>query len=68
MLVVGANSIAMYLMAQLMKGWISKTLKIHLGQQLFSSPSGPFYESVLVLLVLWLICFWMYRRRIFFKI
>jgi heparan-alpha-glucosaminide N-acetyltransferase len=29
--VVGMNSIAMYCMAQLMKGWIRRSLQIHLG-------------------------------------
>jgi predicted acyltransferase len=31
LVVVGMNSIAMYCMAQLMKGWIAKSLVIHLG-------------------------------------
>lgn len=37
LIVVGMNSIAMYCMAQLMKGWISQGLEMHLGP--FALPS-----------------------------
>jgi predicted acyltransferase len=37
LIVVGMNSIAMYCMAQLMKGWIAHSLQIHLGP--FALPS-----------------------------
>jgi heparan-alpha-glucosaminide N-acetyltransferase len=37
LVVVGLNSIAMYFMAQLMKGWIGRSLEIHLGP--FALPS-----------------------------
>jgi predicted acyltransferase len=71
--VVGMNSIGIYLMAQhTMWSWIQTNLKVHLGSSWFAfSPSwviGPFLHSLASLLVLWLICFWMYRRKIFLKI
>jgi heparan-alpha-glucosaminide N-acetyltransferase len=83
LIVVGMNSIAMYCMAQLMKGWIGSSLQIHLGP--FALPTlrrmplsvdpawlndtfGPIVQSAAVLLVLWLICLWMYRRGIFLRI
>ena len=69
LVVVGMNSIAMYLMSQLLKPWITKTLKIHFGvEDLFSGPYGPLWQSAAILLCLWLACFWLYRQRIFFKI
>jgi heparan-alpha-glucosaminide N-acetyltransferase len=68
LVVVGMNSIAMYVMSQLMKPWVTVTLKTHLGQDIFAGTYGPLYQSLAVLFVLWLICFWLYRRRIFFKI
>jgi predicted acyltransferase len=89
LIVVGMNSIAMYCMAQLLKPWITRTLKTHLtwvyqcligkapsdwiwkpgsGPQLFDGTYGPIVQSVAVLSVLWLICFWMYRRGIFLRI
>jgi predicted acyltransferase len=38
------------------------------GPQLFDGTYGPIVQSVAVLSVLWLICFWMYRRGIFLRI
>ncbi len=68
MVVVGVNSIAMYLMAQLTKRWVADNLKTHLGTGLFSGLYGPLIESLAVLMVLWLACFWLYRNRVFLKI
>lgn len=66
--IVGMNSIAFYLMDQLLPGWIVQTLKIHLGPDIFSGSCGMMFQRCGVLLVLWLACFWMYRRRIFLRI
>ena len=91
LVVVGMNSIAMYCMAQLMKGWIAKSLVIHLGalalpalqyvicpllalMDVSADPVwlnnmfGPITQAAAVLLVLWLICLWMYRRGVFLRI
>lgn len=69
--VVGMNSIAAYCMAGLFESFISHNLTIHLGQAPFRALGGP-YEPLLhgagVLLVLWLILFWMYRRKIFLRV
>jgi len=69
--VIGMNSIAAYCMAGLFEGVIAQNLTIHLGKDLFKV-LGPPYEPVLhgaaVLLVLWLILFWMYRRKVFLRI
>lgn len=66
--VVGMNSIAMYCMAQLLKPWITKTLKIHIDQDLFTTEVGKVEEHLARLLVMWLICLWLYRQKIFVKI
>jgi predicted acyltransferase len=68
LVVVGMNSIAMYCMSQLIKGWVLGRLKVHFGQWWFTGPYGPMVETSVVLLVLWLICYWMYRRGIFLRI
>jgi predicted acyltransferase len=68
--VVGMNSIAIYLMAQLMKPFVHDSLRTHIGRDLYSD-SGPYGHlalSLSTLVVFWLICFWLYRRRIFIKI
>jgi predicted acyltransferase len=71
LIVIGMNSIAAYCMSWLVEGFVSKTLHTHLGPDAFKS-LGPEYEPLVhgaaVLLVLWLVLFWMYRRRIFLRI
>lgn len=66
--VVGMNSIAIYLMHELLAGWIGQTLKVHLGPSLFAGPCGMIWQRCLVLMALWLSCAWLYHRRIFLRI
>lgn len=69
--VIGMNSIAAYCLSHLIDGFIASSLKTHLGKEVFDalgSPYRPLLEGGAVLLVLWLILFWMYRRRIFLRI
>lgn len=86
LVVVGMNSLAVYVMAQSMKGWVTKMLSIHLGPDLMPAvvkdwlatatgcnlahdgPYAPVVQSVMILLVFWLICVWMYRQRIFVRV
>ena len=72
LLVVGANSIAMYMMAETLHRFIAGTLETHLdlpaqtllGHGLFEGKYGPIVESVTILLILWLACYWLWRRQI----
>jgi len=68
LIVVGMNSIAIYCMSQLSRGWIRQTLKTHFGQNIFTGTYGPIVESIAILLVLWLVSWWMYRKKIFVRI
>jgi predicted acyltransferase len=69
--VIGMNSIAAYCMAHLFEDFIQRNLTIHLGRNAFrvlGEPYEPLLRGAAVLLILWLILFWMYRRRIFLRI
>ena len=68
LVVVGMNSIFIYLMHSLASGWIRDTIKSHAGQEVFSGYWGPVAERCSVLAVLWLMCFWLYRRRAFLRV
>jgi predicted acyltransferase len=68
LVIVGMNSIAMYCMSQLMKPWLRQTLDTWVGREYFEGTYGIIWQSVGVLFVLWLICLWLYRRRIFIRI
>jgi predicted acyltransferase len=88
------NSIAMYCMESLIRGWVRDMLDIHLHRPVngffewlnewvlpqahpvqtgaqwvaFADVYAPIVQASAVLLVLWLICFWMYRRGIFLRV
>ncbi len=68
LVVVGMNSIAMYVMSQLLKPWVAGSLRVHLGRTWFGGDYGPVVTSAAVLGVLWLLCLWLYRQRIFVRI
>jgi predicted acyltransferase len=71
LLVIGANSIAIYVMSWTMEEFVSGALVRHLGRAPFAV-LGPPFEPVLrgagVLIVFWGILYWMYRRKIFLRI
>jgi predicted acyltransferase len=66
--VVGMNSIAIYCMSQLMRGFLRDRFSMHLPGWWFGEPYGIILQSALILLIFWLICLWMYRQRIFLRI
>jgi predicted acyltransferase len=71
LVVVGMNSIAVYVMEWTMRGFVSDALDRHIGN-LIPAITGPTFAPVLhgflVILTFWLILFWMYRRKIFLRI
>jgi predicted acyltransferase len=69
--VIGMNSIAAYCLAHLIEGFIASSFHTHFGPEIFKywgEPYELFAQGVAVLLVLWLILFWMYRRGVFLRI
>jgi heparan-alpha-glucosaminide N-acetyltransferase len=71
LLVVGANSIAAYLIAHLFERFIISSLHIHLGYrifQVFGPGLEPLMLGIAVMLIFWLLLYWMYQRKIFLRI
>ena len=71
LMVIGMNSIAAYMIAHLFEDFILKNLKTNLGQntfKIFGAPYEPFVLGAAALFIMWLILFWMYRRKLFLKI
>jgi len=71
LVVIGMNSIAAYCIYELTARFIAASLRTHLGDATFrvaGDPYLPFVQGLAVVLVMWLILFWMYRRRIFLRI
>jgi heparan-alpha-glucosaminide N-acetyltransferase len=71
LVVAGMNSIALYCMSMLLKPFVRERLKIHAGQNLFEifgKTYAPMVEMSCFLLILWLVSWWMFRRKIFLRI
>lgn len=69
--IVGRNSVAMYCLIWMIASWCLTTIQTHFGEapfRLLESEFQPLLENLAVGFVLWLICYWMYRRQIFLRI
>jgi heparan-alpha-glucosaminide N-acetyltransferase len=70
-LVIGRNSLVMYVLAHTVVDFLSQALPRHLGHSVFQL-AGPAYEPLLlggaVLSLLWLTLWWMWQRRLFLRL
>ncbi len=71
LLVIGANSIAIYVMSWTIEHFVTEAVTRHIGPIPFSvlgPPFVPVLRGAAVLLIFWSILYWMYRRKIFLRI
>jgi len=68
LVVVGANSLVIYLLHSLCAGWITENLHKHLPEDAFPTYWTPVIERCGVLFVLWLVCWWLYKQKAFIKL
>jgi predicted acyltransferase len=70
LLVVGANSIAMYVLVHVATDYVARSFRIHLGGvvESLSPPYQPVALGAAALVVFWLILAWMYKRKVYVKI
>jgi len=77
LMVVGMNSIAMYMMGQLLRPWTIRMIYVHLcgwlelvlpERALADDMFGRIFGPTAAFVVFWLIAYWMYRRSLFLRI
>ncbi len=71
LLVIGANSIAIYVMSWTIEQFVTSAILRHIGPApfaIFGPPFVPVLRGIGVLIVFWGILLWMYRRKIFLRI
>ena len=68
LVVVGMNSITIYVLHSLCAGWIRDGLHKHLPASAFPAEWLPVIDRCGVLLVLWLICWWLYKQKAFLRL
>jgi heparan-alpha-glucosaminide N-acetyltransferase len=71
LVVVGMNSIAAYVIAELCREFVESSFRIHLGAGVLNC-LGPGLEPTVVgaftLATYWLVLYWMFRKKIFLRI
>ena len=69
LVVVGMNSIFIYSLGQIgLKGWLDGGLEKFTKNFAFLGDLGAIPQHILVLAFMWYACYWLYQRKIFFKI
>jgi heparan-alpha-glucosaminide N-acetyltransferase len=68
LIVAGMNSIFIYMASQMLGGWINRSLAAFTGRFEFLGGIGPAVHACAAAAVLWYCCWWLYRRKIFFKV
>jgi predicted acyltransferase len=69
LVVVGMNSLFIYSLGQIgIKGWLMRGLGNFTKNFAVIGDLGMIPQHILVMLGLWYACYWLYQRRVFFKI
>jgi heparan-alpha-glucosaminide N-acetyltransferase len=71
LVVVGMNSIAAYVIAELSRNFVESSFRINLGPSAlncFGPKLEPTFLGALTLCTYWLVLYWMFRKRIFVRI
>jgi len=68
LVVIGANSIFIYSIHQVLQGWLSRALGVFTFKFAWLGDFAPVAQSCAVLLVMWYLCYWLYQRKIYFKL
>lgn len=68
LVVIGANSIFIYSVHQVLQGWLDRAVGVFTLRFAWLGDFAPVAQSCAVLLVMWYLCYWLYRRRVFFKL
>lgn len=66
--VVGANSIFIYSVDEVLRGWLNRAVGVFTLNFEFLGQFAPVAQACAVLAVMWLLCYWLYTRKIFFKL
>jgi len=68
LVVLGMNSIFIYSLGELLHRWLDRAVGVFTFHFRFIGLFAPVAQSCAVLLVMWYLCYWLYRRKIFIKL
>jgi len=67
-LVVGMNSIFIYFVSEVLHRWLDRAVGVFTFHYSFIGALAPVAQATTVLLAIWYLCYWLYKRRIFLKL
>ncbi|MBI4874406.1 MAG: DUF5009 domain-containing protein [Acidobacteria bacterium] len=68
LVVIGANSIFIYSLDIILRGWLNRAVGTFTLNYSWIGNFAPVAQSCTVFLVMWYLCYWLYQRKIFFKL
>lgn len=68
LVVVGMNSIFVYVIFQMFRRGVENVVGALTGRFLWIGTLAPVAHATLTLAVIWYFCYWLYQRKIFFKL
>jgi predicted acyltransferase len=68
LVVLGANSIFIYSVHQVLQRWLDGAVGVFTLRFTWLGDFAPVAQSCAVLLTMWYLCYWLYQRKIFFKL
>jgi predicted acyltransferase len=68
LVVVGMNSIFIYSVSMVLFGWLDRAVGVFTFHFNFVGKLAPVLQGCTVLFVMWYMCYWLYKRKIFFKL
>jgi heparan-alpha-glucosaminide N-acetyltransferase len=68
LVVVGMNSIFIYFVSEVLFHWLDRAVGVLTFHYHLIGKLAPVAQATTVLLVMWAMCYWLYKRKIFFKL
>jgi predicted acyltransferase len=68
LVVVGMNSIFIYCLHIVLHRWLNDAVEVFTGGYSFLGSLAPVAQATTIFLVMWYLCYWLYRRKIFLRV
>jgi hypothetical protein len=66
--VVGMNSLLVYGVGEILRGWINTSVMVFTGGFKFVGTLAPVVQSCVVLCIIWYLTYWLYQRKVFLRV
>ena len=68
LLILGMNSIFVYSVSMVLYSWLDRAVGVFSGRFTAAGIFSPVLQATAVLLVMWYLCYWLYKRKIFIRL